>query len=809
METVDDSGIAELVGRLSLETKVRLLTGRDFWTLQPVPEIGLRSVVLSDGPAGVRGVTWDERSPSINFPSPTALSSAWDREAVYRAGEALGAEAVRKGADVLLAPTINLHRSPYGGRHFEAFSEDPLLTAEIATAYVRGVQSRGVAATVKHYVANDSETDRFTVDVRVDERTLRELYLAAFEAPVIDGGAWAVMSAYNSINGTTASESPLLTTPLTDEWAFDGVVVSDWTAVRSIDSARHRQDLAMPGPGGAWAEGLLQAVLAGDVDENDIDQKVHRILKLAARVGALDGFAKQTSLDGVSGRDVAAVAAADGMVLLSNDGSLPLAGPASIAVIGENARAARTQGGGSATVIPDRVVSPLAGIRDRWPHAQVSWTLGAVVQEGLTDLALDQFRTADGVPGMLIRYLDAHGTEIDTEHRAASGAVWFLAGSPLQEVAAIEFQFVLDTPDATGSRLGVAGLGKYEVRVDGELVALGALATKPEDDPATAILTPPFEHFTFKTAAATAKVLVTFRPEQGPVPHALCLRVGTPHRSDAPEALIAEAVRAARSAEVAVVVVGTCSDVESEGFDRISLKLPGSQDALVSAVAAANPRTIVIVNSGAPVVLPWRHEVAAIIAAWFPGQEVGTALARVLSGDVEPGGRLPVTWPSGESDVPVSNVTPARGSLDYAEGIHIGYRAWLREGRKPAYPFGFGLGYTTWEVSGIEADATIRRDGSLETAARIRNTGGRAGKAVVQWYLERVTPSLVDRPTRWLAAFEVVTVGSGGTAVARSQLSWRRFANWDGGWQLEPGEYRLLVGFAVDDLPASAIVSVG
>ena len=307
METVDDSGIAELVGRLSLEEKVRLLTGRDFWTLQPVPEIGLRSVVLSDGPAGVRGVTWDERSPSINFPSPTALSSAWDREAVYRAGEALGAEAVRKGADVLLAPTINLHRSPYGGRHFEAFSEDPLLTAEIATAYVRGVQSRGVAATVKHYVANDAETDRFTVDVRVDERTLRELYLAAFEAPVVDGGAWAVMSAYNSINGTTASESPLLTTPLTDEWAFDGVVVSDWTAVRSIESARHRQDLAMPGPGGAWAEGLLQAVLAGEVEEVDIDQKVHRILKLAARVGALEGFAKQPSLGGLPGREVAAV----------------------------------------------------------------------------------------------------------------------------------------------------------------------------------------------------------------------------------------------------------------------------------------------------------------------------------------------------------------------------------------------------------------------------------------------------------------------------------------------------------------------
>jgi beta-glucosidase len=727
---------------------------------------------------------------------------------VYRAGEALGAEAVRKGADVLLAPTINLHRSPYGGRHFEAFSEDPLLTAEMAVAYVKGVQNRGVAATVKHYVANDSETDRFTVDVRVDERTLRELYLAAFEGPVIDGGAWAVMSAYNSINGATATENPLLSTPLSDEWAFDGVVVSDWTAIRSIDSARHRQDLAMPGPGGAWADGLLQAVRAGDVTEVDIDQKVYRILKLAARVGALEGFAKHPSAGGLPGREVAAAAAADGMVLLFNDGSLPLARPTSIAVIGENACAARTQGGGSATVLPERVVSPLSGIRDRWPSAEVSWTLGAVVQQGLTDLPLERFRTSDGKPGMLVRYYTADGTCMDTEHRAASGAVWFLAGSPLQHAKSIEFEFTLDTPEMSGCRLGVAGLGRYEVQVDGDVVTRGFLATKPEDDPATAILNPPFESFTFMTGAATAKVVVVFRPEPGPVPHAMCLRVGTPPPLNPPEELIAEAVLAASSAEVAVVVVGTCSDVESEGFDRTSLKLPGHQDALVSAVALANPRTIVIVNSGAPVVLPWRDDVAAIIAIWFPGQEIGTALARVLGGDVEPGGRLPVTWPSSEAEVPVHNVTPVRGALEYTEGVHIGYRAWLRAGQKPAYAFGFGLGYTTWELSGLEADATIRRDGSLETAAYIRNTGGRAGKAVVQWYLERVTPSAVDRPERWLAGFEVVIVEGGERSVVRTQLSWRRFAHWASGWQLEPGDYRLSAGFSVDQTRASVVVSV-
>ena len=267
MRDIDDEALLPLVARLTLEEKVRLLTGRDSWSLHAAPQIGLRPIVMSDGPVGVRGSTWDERSPSVNFPSPTAVAASWDPALVRRVGEGLGDEARRKGVDVVLAPTINLQRTPYGGRHFEAFSEDPVLTAEIATAYVRGVQSRGVGATVKHYVANDSETDRFTVDVRVGERALRELYLLAFEQPVVDGSSWLVMSAYNSINGATASENPLLTTPLNDEWGFDGTVVSDWTAVRSVESAKHPQDLAMPGPGGAWGPALVDAVRSGEVPE--------------------------------------------------------------------------------------------------------------------------------------------------------------------------------------------------------------------------------------------------------------------------------------------------------------------------------------------------------------------------------------------------------------------------------------------------------------------------------------------------------------------------------------------------------------
>ena len=293
MNNHDEADLRSRVARLSLEQKVRLLTGADFWALYPEPAAGLGRVVTSDGPAGVRGETWDERDTSANVPSPTALAATWNCDRVAAIGRLLAAEARRKGVDVLLAPTVNLHRTPYGGRHFECFSEDPLLTARIGVAYVRGLQSQGVGATVKHFICNDSETERMSVDVRIDERTLRELYLAPFEAIVREAGAWAVMASYNRVNGPTMTESPLLHAILHDEWGYDGLVMSDWTATRATEpAARAALDLAMPGPAerfGPWGGALLAAVRAGQVDEVLLDDKVLRILRLAARVGGLDG----------------------------------------------------------------------------------------------------------------------------------------------------------------------------------------------------------------------------------------------------------------------------------------------------------------------------------------------------------------------------------------------------------------------------------------------------------------------------------------------------------------------------------------
>jgi beta-glucosidase len=310
-----------------------------------------------------------------------------------RYGNVAALEARRKGVDVVLGPTINLHRSPLGGRHFECLSEDPVLTADLAAAYVRGMQENGVAATPKHYLANDFETERFTVDVQVDERSLRELYLLAFERAIVESRAWAVMSSYNSVNGTTVTENELLDTPLSSEWGFDGVVLSDWTAVRSLDSARASQDLVMPGPDGPWGDALTAAVRSGEIEESVVDRKVLRILTLAARVGALDGFAPAVAApvaveDGVA---FAREASAAGMVLVRNRagggsaGELPWSSDAitSVALVGHNARFARTQGGGSATVLPEQVVTPLQRLTAALPAAEVRYAVGAVVQEGI------------------------------------------------------------------------------------------------------------------------------------------------------------------------------------------------------------------------------------------------------------------------------------------------------------------------------------------------------------------------------------------------------------------------------------------
>lgn len=810
--TIASPELAAALAELTLEEKVLLLTGRDFWSTPAIERIGLRSMVLSDGPSGVRGPEWDERSPSLNLPSASALSASFDPEFARRYGAVAAVEARRKGVDIVLGPTVNLHRSPRGGRHFEAFSEDPVLTGELAASYVLGLQDNGVAATPKHYVANDSETDRFTVDVRVEERPLRELYLLAFEKAIVESRAWLVMSAYNSINGVTATENDLLETPLNSEWGFDGVVVSDWTAVRTLASAEAAQDLVMPGPDGPWGEALVAAVRDGRIAEAVVDRKVLRLLLLAQRVGALGTAGPAPLVDVEDGIAFTRSASAEGTVLLTNNGELPwdAAALASVAVIGNNADVVRTQGGGSATVLPEHTVSPLEGLTEALPGVDVRYAIGAVNQVGLAGIPPERMTNpVTGGAGARVSFRDGDGVEIFTEDRLATELVWFGGSAPIALAREVEVAFTYTPARTERIDLGFAATGHGRFWVDGELL-IDAVVVPEGDDLGAAFLSPATKAVPVDLVEG-ASVEVRFvyaSPERtDALAGALSLNVGTQPTATDADALIADAVATAAAADVALVVVGTNARVESEGFDRDSLALPGRQDDLVRAVAAANPRTVVLVNAGSPVLMPWRNDVAAVLVGWFGGQEFGHAISDVLLGVVEPGGRLPTTWPAAEPDVPVLETVPTDGVLVYEEGIHVGYKAWLRAGAEPAYWFGHGLGYTDIALSHLVAPGAASAGEIVEVSVIATNTGSRDGKQVVQVFAERAD-STIERPVRWLVGFAPVRVAAGRSERVSIDVPTRLLAHWADGWQYEPGTFTLRAGTSAVELPLSAKVTL-
>src|SRR4051794_5226063 len=756
-----EDDLRKRLAALTLEQKVRLLTGADFWALYEEPAAGLRRLVTSDGPAGVRGERWDERDPSANVPSPTALAATWDEARIERLGDLLAAECRRKGVDVLLAPTVNLHRTPYGGRPFQCFSEDPLLTARIGIAYVNGLQRAGVGATVKHFVANDSETERFTLDARVDEHVLRELYLAPFEQIVAAAHPWAVMAAYNQVNGHTMTESPLLRDVLKDEWGWDGLVMSDWTATRSLEAARAALDLAMPGPDGPWGDALVAAVRAGEVDEAAIDDKVLRILRLAARVGKLNGAEPAGGAPGTwepeqISAELRATAAA-GFVLARNHGALlPLEGGSlrRVAVLGPNAAVARTLGGGSATVLPPYTVSPLDGLRAALPEAEVTHAPGPRTHTRVPIAALD----------VEVRLLGAGGEVLDSERRHTGRFRW----APLDAaVHTVELRTSLRAETSGEHLVAASGVGRFRISVDGRELRDETLAPPPGTDLAEAHMFPPqaVAPVTLE-AGQEVQVAVAVEPDREDPSTVIQLNADRPHGE--PEEMLREAEALAREADVAIVVVGTTEEVESEGFDRSSLALPGRQDELVRRVAAANPRTVVVVNAGAPVLMPWLEEVPAVLLAWFPGQEGGNAIADVLLGAAEPGGRLPTTWPASEDGLP--SATPVDGVLEYAEGLKIGYRGDVA----PLLPFGHGLGYTPWEYLSIEPAGEAVR-------VTVVNAGTRRGREVVQVYAEGR-----------LAGFAGVTADAGEEVTVEVPLDRRAVARWEhGGWVVEPRAYEV------------------
>jgi beta-glucosidase len=644
---VDESD-RTLLARLSLEEKVSLLGGKDKWSLPALPTIGLDALVMSDGPTGVKGYG-DGSVESPTAPCGTALAATWNRELVEKVGALLGETARVNGIHVLLAPATNILRSPLGGRNFEYYGEDPFLAAAMTCAYVRGVQSEGVAATVKHLVCNDAETNRKTGSVDIDEQALRELYLLPFELAVRDEDVWAAMCSYNRLRGTYMSAHPLLDDLLRDEWGFTGVVVSDWGAVTdTVPSARSGLDVEMPGPAVFRGEKLVAAVSVGAVEERHVDEKVLRLLRLARRTGALGGSRAGSSAR--SSSDAAALlrrAAAESFVLLKNEGDLlPFTADSSVAFLGDLAALPPLQGGGSSNVGPITAPSPLE----------------------------------------IIRALSA-----DVRH----------------------------------------------------------------------------------------------------------------------EVSLPQAIEAARAADVAVVFAGLGEEYESEGFDRSSLDLPPEQQELITAVAAANTRTVVVLSVGAPVSLDWAQRVPAILLVWYAGQELGPALADVLLGHAEPGGRLPMTLAAHLDQFPALDPGPDDRNADvwhYREGLFVGYRHFDKHELEPAYCFGHGLGYTRFGYEELHVERN--RDGEFDVSVRIRNAGGRRGKEVVQLYVGSEDP---NRPPLELKAFGGIELDAGAEGEVTFTLGERAFSRWDdeaGRFVPIAGAHEIAVGSSSRVLPLRTSITL-
>ena len=616
------------------------------------------------------------------------------------------------------------------------------------------------------------------------------------------------------------TESPLQRDVLQREWGFDGVIMSDWYATRSVAAAgEDLLDLAMPGPESPWTEWLLDAVQSGQISESAVDGHVQRILRLAARVGALDGLdAAAPSARRWSDEELSAelrASSAGGMVLIKNDGVLPLQTGSlrQVAVIGPNAATARTLGGGSATVFPSYVISPLEG-------------LGAVLGDGVeivqaigirssdrTEIApRDLLQLPDGSgPGVEVIFLDAEERELGRQRRQAASMMWWgpvQAGLTASDIDHVQLATRLRVPESGRYSIGTSGLGEFRLVIDGQVMFEETITLPPGADMVEGIMKPPQQLAVVELEAGRdIPVELSYRPSSGGTELGGAeVTMLTVQLNAAPvfdqQAEFERAVSLAAESDVAVVVVGTNEEVESEGFDRTSLALPGRQDELVSAVAAANPRTIVVVNSGAPVLLPWADEVAAVLVSWFPGQEFGNALGDVLTGTVEPGGRLPVTWPSSEEGLP--SVKPVNGEVPYDEGLLIGYRWYLATGRTPLFPFGYGLGYTTWAYEGLAVDGDT-------VTVTVRNTGDRPGREVVQVYASR-PDSAVERAPRWLVGSAVVDAAAGEVTNATITLADRNFRHWVSSahaWMVEPRTYQLQAGRSVVDLPLAGEISRG
>lgn len=807
------SRIETLADELTLEEQVSLLSGEDFWSLPAIERLGIGKLRVTDGPNGARGGgSLIGGVKSAAFPVGIALGASWNVRLLNEIGTALADEVKSKGAHVSLAPTVNLHRSVSNGRNFECYSEDPILTASLAVGYIEGLQGQGVSATIKHFVGNESEIERTTISSEIDERALRELYLVPFEWAVKKAGTWGIMSSYNKLNGTYTSENPwLLDQVLRKEWHYDGIVMSDWFGSHSTaPTVNAGLNLEMPGPARDRGAKLVAAVEAGEVSRETLRSRVLDILRLMERTGALDDHSEwvERADDRAEHRALIRRAGAEGAVLLKNAGEvLPLSGEGKIAVIGPNAKVAQIMGGGSAQLNPHYRVSPWDGLVAAMGEDRLSYAAGAgnnrfePLLRGA--LAVDYFASED-LSGPAVFSETLEEAQTFWIGRVADGKV-----DPLHFSARLTGTF---TPEASGEhRVGIYSAGFSRVFVDGKLVAdawtnWSKGRTFFEEGCDEVVGTIRLE------AGRSYDVVIEFATKAFATLGlaAFAAGIGLPLGDEA----IAEAVAAARDAETALVFVGRNGEWDTEGSDLGSIVLPGRQDELLAAVAAVNPRTVVVLQTGGPVEMPWLGDVAAVLEAWYPGQETGNAIADVLIGAAEPGGRLPQSFPVKWADNPTNSqdreIYPGLdGKVRYEEGVFIGYRHYDRQGIAPLFPFGFGLGYTSFAVSDLAVDASrFEAAGKVSVSVTVTNTGRRAGSEVVQVYVSAPDAS-VPRPEKELKAFEKVHLGPGERQRVTLELDDRAFAYYRTEaqhWLVEPGRYVVRVARNAGDAGLSAEV---
>ncbi len=732
-----DQALDRLVARLDLETAVRLLTGATNFELEAEESIGLRSMAFSDGPTGVRGFEYTGGRIVALLPNATLIAGAWDERLAERVGTLLAEEAIAQGVHVVLGPTVNLHRSPLGGRLFEAYSEDPLLSGRTAAACVRGMQSQGVGGCLKHFVGNEAETERRTVNSVIGERALRELYLLPFQIAVEDANPWTLMSAYNAVNGTAATENATLNEGvLRREWGWDGLLMSDWFATRrTAEAANGGLDLVMPGPCGPWGDQLVQAVRRGEVAEPVVQEHVRRLLRLALRVGALGGGDRPRRQ--VPGPD-SPVRTAElrelavrGMTVLKNQGGvLPLRagdlGPsAPLVVAGRHALRTFGQGGGSAHVRPPHVVSVTEALTGELGGDGLVVADGVEVYERPPVAETAAVRDPDtGRHGIRITSFHENGEEQASTFSEEAQIVVGIGGGPHDGAATVELAADLELDGSTRMQVGVRGTGEFRLEANGHRFEF---AVAPSDPTGEGDMMQPPAWTTTVELAPGARLAAQVRLDRERVLGLGLVARPVPRPVD--EVLDAVA-RAAAEVPVAVVVVGLTDEQESESKDKTTLALPGRQDDLVRAVARAARRCVVVVNAATPILMPWLDEVDAVLWAGLPGQEAGAAIADALFGVAEPSGRLVTTFPRHDGEGPAWSTAPTDGVLTYAEGVGAGYRGWDQRGEEPLFWFGAGLGYGAWMYHRASLSGDHR---SLEV--EVENVGERASREVVQVYL--------------------------------------------------------------------------